>query len=260
MGLIRKTAIVATGGMARAAIKPNSKKERIANAAEKNLKLQQRLQQEEVALERQEDARKAAKRTQKLIKHGAWWLEPGAFKGVGTSLSRTRYLGGWPGLAPETDFRPRPLSLDADGLHASGFVKKFFTIPWTEVVGLAVRSTDSLSEELAANGAIAPQGDRTPDRSALLVLKSRSGQEGAFLVEKRAPDELQKKLEGLIQRLNAGLERASAQEPPIGDHSPMAATQVFSVADELAKLASLRDAGILTEDEFVAQKAKIIGK
>lgn len=30
------------------------------------------------------------------------------------------------------------------------------------------------------------------------------------------------------------------------------------VADELAKLAGLRDAGVLTEDEFAAQKAKLL--
>jgi hypothetical protein len=32
-----------------------------------------------------------------------------------------------------------------------------------------------------------------------------------------------------------------------------------SVADELLKLASLRDSGILTPEEFDAQKAKLIG-
>jgi hypothetical protein len=33
---------------------------------------------------------------------------------------------------------------------------------------------------------------------------------------------------------------------------------VGSVADELAKLAALRDSGVLTEDEFEAQKAKLL--
>ncbi|WP_018771401.1 SHOCT domain-containing protein [Arthrobacter sp. 162MFSha1.1] len=31
------------------------------------------------------------------------------------------------------------------------------------------------------------------------------------------------------------------------------------IADELTKLAGLRDAGVLTEDEFAAQKAKLLG-
>lgn len=32
-----------------------------------------------------------------------------------------------------------------------------------------------------------------------------------------------------------------------------------SIADELAKLASLRDQGILTDEEFQAQKSKLLG-
>jgi Short C-terminal domain len=34
----------------------------------------------------------------------------------------------------------------------------------------------------------------------------------------------------------------------------------MSIADELEKLANLRDSGVLTEDEFRGQKAKILGK
>lgn len=33
-----------------------------------------------------------------------------------------------------------------------------------------------------------------------------------------------------------------------------------SVADEIAKLAALRDKGILTQQEFQAQKAKVLGE
>lgn len=40
MGFMRKAAIISTGGIARAAIKPNSKKERTAKATEKMLKMQ----------------------------------------------------------------------------------------------------------------------------------------------------------------------------------------------------------------------------
>lgn len=44
-------------------------------------------------------------------------------------------------------------------------------------------------------------------------------------------------------------DRAAPQPSPVGG----------SVADELAKLASLRDSGVITEDEFAAQKAKLLG-
>jgi hypothetical protein len=40
---------------------------------------------------------------------------------------------------------------------------------------------------------------------------------------------------------------------------PAPPPQVASVADELMKLAQLRDAGVLTPEEFDAQKAKLLG-
>ncbi|MHB1088767.1 MAG: PH domain-containing protein [Acidimicrobiales bacterium] len=40
---------------------------------------------------------------------------------------------------------------------------------------------------------------------------------------------------------------------------PVQVTPPASIADELTKLASLRDAGVLTQEEFDAQKAKLIG-
>jgi hypothetical protein len=40
---------------------------------------------------------------------------------------------------------------------------------------------------------------------------------------------------------------------------PSATTAGVSVADEVAKLVALRDAGAITEDEFVAQKVKLLG-
>jgi hypothetical protein len=49
---------------------------------------------------------------------------------------------------------------------------------------------------------------------------------------------------------------ASASVPTLAAPEPTQA--VGSVADELAKLAALRDSGILNEDEFEAQKAKLL--
>lgn len=40
--------------------------------------------------------------------------------------------------------------------------------------------------------------------------------------------------------------------------APVVADQSALIADELGKLAKLRDAGVLTEDEFAAQKAKLL--
>lgn len=43
------------------------------------------------------------------------------------------------------------------------------------------------------------------------------------------------------------------------ERDPAATTAGVSVADEVAKLVALRDAGALTEGEFAAQKAKLLG-
>jgi hypothetical protein len=42
-------------------------------------------------------------------------------------------------------------------------------------------------------------------------------------------------------------------------HAGAQAPQASSVADELAKLAELRNAGVLSPDEFEAQKARLLG-
>jgi hypothetical protein len=45
---------------------------------------------------------------------------------------------------------------------------------------------------------------------------------------------------------------APAAPPPSAEPQP-------DLADQLRKLADLRDAGILTDEEFAAQKAKLLG-
>lgn len=61
-------------------------------------------------------------------------------------------------------------------------------------------------------------------------------------------------VEGIVQTIRERMTMSTNHnQPPARDE-----TQA-SVADELIKLASLRDAGVLTQDEFDTQKAKLIG-
>lgn len=50
--------------------------------------------------------------------------------------------------------------------------------------------------------------------------------------------------------------RSQAAQAPVG--SPIPAQPQIDVADQIAKLAALRDQGILTEDEFSSQKSKLL--
>ena len=57
-------------------------------------------------------------------------------------------------------------------------------------------------------------------------------------------------------------QRAQAVPPPVAPQPPVAAPPSMltdEVVNELKKLAELRDAGILTEDEFAGRKSLLLG-
>ena len=57
----------------------------------------------------------------------------------------------------------------------------------------------------------------------------------------------------------AQLEAQQAQPPEQQTAAPAAGSSMDQKIEELKQLAELKDQGILTEDEFAAQKAKILG-
>lgn len=50
-----------------------------------------------------------------------------------------------------------------------------------------------------------------------------------------------------------------ARQPMVSESQPPAAAPQESAIDQLKELAQLKEQGILTEEEFAAQKAKILG-
>ena len=48
--------------------------------------------------------------------------------------------------------------------------------------------------------------------------------------------------------------------PQVGSSAPLVASSPTSIADELSKLAQLRDSGVLSQSEFEAAKAKLLGR
>ena len=62
-----------------------------------------------------------------------------------------------------------------------------------------------------------------------------------------------------IQALRAKIAEAKRPAAPVVVHQAPAAPLTSSLADELGKLAALRDAGVLSDDEFAAAKAQLIG-
>jgi Short C-terminal domain len=72
---------------------------------------------------------------------------------------------------------------------------------------------------------------------------------------------------GRVARRQAGRaqEQAPAEAPPAYEEPappppPAPATMGPEMVEQLTQLAALKDQGILTEEEFAAQKAKILGE
>ena len=86
-------------------------------------------------------------------------------------------------------------------------------------------------------GGLAAKG--TKDRGAIIV-HLKNGQTGYFTVDDYSEHELRGKLSPWINGLQI----------PVGPPRAVVETASASVADELLKLASLRDSGILTGEEF----------
>lgn len=73
------------------------------------------------------------------------------------------------------------------------------------------------------------------------------------------PDARRQQIEEMKAKAAAQVQGAAAMQEMMAKAVPQAATPGPDVADELTKLADLRDRGVLTDAEFEAQKAKLLG-
>jgi len=93
---------------------------------------------------------------------------------------------------------------------------------------------------------------RSPGLSELTRLGSRTGLLAWGRGEEGSIDAIPKdKGEQLLNIVREGMERAKV---------PTVITPSISVADEIKKLAELKDAGIITEEEFQTKKKKLLAK
>lgn len=207
--------------------------------------------------------------------HNSWWLAPKAFKGLGFtesfSATETHYLGGWAGHSKTyTGKLTKIVVIDKNGVSLRGF-STIFTIPWNQVLDLGVEGPENASKRVTAGRALAlgvfALAAKKTTKSAVLIVKLRSGEEAIFQTEKFTAAELRAKLVPITSQLRkanaspspsptAVAATSSPPDTPSSNGPPPAAA--MSVADELKKLAELKDAGLLTDEEFAGQKAKLL--
>jgi hypothetical protein len=196
---------------------------------------------------------------------GAWWLKPGVFQGLGFSerftVTETEYHGGWSGH-PQPHGKTNILEVDKHGIGLRGF-KTIFTIPWDQISDVVIDGPEAVAKRVTAGRVLAlgvfALAAKKKTKSAIVLVTMANGEQAVFESHSKLPHEISPKLSPLIAQVR--VRAADMSQPLVPTPSPTPAAPPgggSGIADELAKLAGLRDAGILTEEEFSAQKMKLL--
>lgn len=176
------------------------------------------------------------------------------------------YRGGLPEL-PKPKVGKIELEICADRfkLKPTSSTKKFWSemeIPYNTILSLEIVERTLNSFEGIAGRLNSRQLNQrnnihitylTPDGDQLLRLEMLSGV--TVMGQAKKCNEFQDRLRNLrIREQFVANAPTSVPSPLVAPTSPVA-----GIADELMKLAALRDSGVLTSEEFVAQKAKLLG-
>lgn len=202
----------------------------------------------------------ATERAQRIAK-GDWWLTKDAFKGLGFlerwSVSETEYMGGYSAYPkPLTGkFHQNTLWVDSKGVSLQS-IKNVFTIPWSEVVDIEV-DDPGRSKHVTAGRAVLlgplTLAARKTTQNTLILVRLRSRDEAVFHTAKVTGAEVRTKLAPITSQLRKATSTMSIPS------SAVRAAPAPNVADQLASLANLYKAGTLTDGEFAAAKAKLLG-
>lgn len=228
----------------------------------------------------------AAQRGRELAERagtGEWWLGKDVFKGFGLAqrytVNDTRYFGGWSGHARTYSGKvTKILEVDKQGVGLRG-LSTIFTIPWSDIADVDVDGPDTAAKKLTASRAIllGPASLLLKKKvlSTVVTVRTKNGEEAVFVSEKANPALVRAKLTPVLSQLHrvAGEDSIAdatdgaeegvdtpEEEPPHDDADFQPGVPVLGVAEELERLAGLRDSGVLTESEFLGQKARLLGR
>lgn len=166
------------------------------------------------------------------------------------SFSRAHYAGGLSGTKPE---RRASTLVATDEKIGTGFLSpKTGVVEWVNAVSVEIVGGQAAKSKVGAElafGALGALGAKGSQDRTTVVVRTKDGQRAYYEVFRVSPAHVAGKLSPIL----------SAAGVPLHDEAAPAAAQGASTADELRKLAQLRDEGILSPEEFEAQKAKLLG-
>jgi hypothetical protein len=218
---------------------------------------------EKRAAKAQAEAEKSAAKAQAeaereaAIASGAWWMAPDAFRAFGRlrqfTIGKCAYLGGWPEhpKAHGNEKTSNSLVVDDKGLRYRGLTT-IFAIPWEQVTGMEIEGPEQASKRISgarvAMIGIFALAAKKKVKSAVITVVTKDGDEAVFQTHDWLALDLHAKLTPVLGQLHK--------------HQPAEPTAAAapSDADQIRKLAELRDQGILTEAEFQAKKTELLAR
>lgn len=127
-----------------------------------------------------------------------------------------------------------------------------FTIPTTDIKDIAIEGKDEVSRRVTVTRLFAvgifafALKKKSKDKDAFITVELNDGQEAVFHIKDKSPMELKAKLSKAVAQIKQNTQK------------PTDAAGSTSAADELAKLATLKKRGIITQDEFDKKKTELL--
>jgi hypothetical protein len=171
---------------------------------------------------------------------------------------KAQYLGGLPGSKASGG----NLLFNHEGVGVGVMSPKKGFVPWGDAAGISFDSNTikkSRAGKALAFGVFA-LGARNTQSAADITVVLKDGNAAMYQVPGVTGQRVRGKVNALLVEhgipcLDDGMVESSPVDPLPPIPTP---TLAASAADEIAKLAALRDAGALTEEEFVAHKAALL--
>lgn len=170
-----------------------------------------------------------------------------------TSFKHVTYLGGLPE-------EPRAASLEGnlfatqDHIGCGTLSAKNHVVRWADCTGVTVEGGQVAKSKVGAElafGVLGGLGAKGAADRAFLHVYRNDGAAACYQIGKKSPQAVRAQLTPLLAKAAVPfLDGPMPQAPP--------AAAPVSVADELAKLAVLREQGVLTLEEFNLQKAALL--
>lgn len=165
------------------------------------------------------------------------------------TFTYSKYLGGHPALGKA---RQGNLYLTDEKIGVGTFGPSHAALLWSDVTTVDVSGEQVAKSKVGATlafgilGGLAAKGTKN---QAAIIVHTKDNQVAYYLIDKLSQLEAKAKIIPLLQSVGVALSDETTSQPQ---------KQQGDVSEELAKLAKLKEQGILTEEEFSAKKKQLL--